>query len=404
MARKPKATDAGDAPIVETTSADSQVDTDLMAVVEATDPLTQPVEPEPVTQPASEMTEPDGKIEPKSQPARGGAGGVFIGMVLGAGIAAAAGVAVIRFAPQVASLPQGSDIGQFAADLSHLRTDLDALKASVEGLANGDTHRDDLQQAQIDDLIARLEAGSGNAATTAAQEARLTAIEAKLNSLASAPAGAAVDPAELQALKDQIAGLQSGVVASDKALALAAEAEQRLTEAREAAAALKSETEAATAATARQAALGRIEAALDRGLGFAEPLSLLGGTVPPVLADNAETGVPSLESLRAAFPDAARAALEAAINADMGASWTERVGNFLRSQTGARSLTPREGIDPDAILSRAEAALAGGDVAAALDEISTLPDAAKTAMTEWTAKAALRVEAVKALSALAAQG
>ncbi|MBV5276525.1 hypothetical protein JZU56_01410, partial [bacterium] len=66
---------------------------------------------------------------------------------------------------------------------------------------------------------------------------------------------------------------------------------------------------------------------------------------------------PSAQALQASFPDSARTALEAALRANMGESWSERVGNFLRTQVGVRSLTPRDGPDPDAILSRAEAAL-----------------------------------------------
>ena len=81
-----------------------------------------------------------------------------------------------------------------------------------------------------------------------------------------------------------------------------------------------------------------------------------------------------------AFPTAARAGLEAALRADMGSSWTERATNFLRAQTGARSLDPREGDDPDAILSRAEAAVSAGDLATALTEIAALPEPAQTAM------------------------
>ena len=72
-----------------------------------------------------------------------------------------------------------------------------------------------------------------------------------------------------QALRDQIAALQTGAVVSDKANALAAEAEQRLAEARDAAEALKTATEAATAATLRQAAVGRIGAALETAGGIA---------------------------------------------------------------------------------------------------------------------------------------
>ena len=119
------------------------------------------------------------------------------------------------------------------------------------------------------------------------------------------------------------------------------------------------------------------------------------------LGDRAATGLPSVTQLRETFPAAARAALESALRANMGESWTDRVSSFLRSQTGLRSLTPRQGDDPDAILSRAEAALATGDVAAALTELETLPDSAKPPLADWTAQARIRTEGAAALAAMA---
>jgi hypothetical protein len=126
--------------------------------------------------------------------------------------------------------------------------------------------------------------------------------------------------------------------------------------------------------------------------------------IPPVLADHAASGLPTLQSLRDAFPGVARAALDAARQADMGASWTDRITAFLKTQTGARSLTPREGDDPDAILSRAEAALASGDLPAVLAELAVLPEAAKPALTDWLAQAQLRLDAAAALTSLAKAG
>jgi len=122
-----------------------------------------------------------------------------------------------------------------------------------------------------------------------------------------------------------------------------------------------------------------------------------------VLTDNATAGLPSLQALQASFPDSARTALEAALRANMGESWSERVGNFLRTQVGVRSLTPRDGPDPDAILSRAEAALSAGDVAQALAEIATLPTPAQDALSTWRTQAQLRLDAQAALAALLAK-
>ena len=76
---------------------------------------------------------------------------------------------------------------------------------------------------------------------------------------------------------------------------------------------------------------------------------------------------------------------------------------FLRTQVGARSLEAREGDDPDAVLSRAEAALARGDIAAALDEIATLPAVGQDAMADWVALAETRRTALAAAADLAAQ-
>jgi hypothetical protein len=402
MARKPKATDDS----VEPTPAAEEIDRDLMAMVEATDPANQTLDPVPESIPEPEL-QPVAKPEPQPEPMRTppplpepsrSGGGMFVGMILGAVIAAGAGVGVVRFAPQW--LGQSSAVSTVAADpaaaqaLTDLQAQVAALSARLDALPAVDE--------TLPGRISKLE--QATPPDTAALQARLNDLSARIDALPKAVAVSAPDSAELQALRDQIAALQTGTAASDKATALAAEAEQRLTEARDAAAALTASTQAATAATLRQAALGRIGAALETGVPYVAALADLGGEVPPVLADHAATGLPALTALQAAFPDAARRGLEAAITADMGASWTERVTNFLRTQTGARSLTPREGDDPDAILSRAESALAKGDVAAALAEVATLPDPAKAAMANWTAQADLRQQAVQALTALAAQG
>ena len=76
------------------------------------------------------------------------------------------------------------------------------------------------------------------------------------------------------------------------------------------------------------------------------------------------------------------------------------LGGFLRSQLGARSVAPREGDDPDAVLSRAEAALKAGELQTALTEIETLPEEAKAAMSDWITSARMRAQAQSAVNAL----
>ena len=124
-----------------------------------------------------------------------------------------------------------------------------------------------------------------------------------------------------------------------------------------------------------------------------------GAEVPEALAALAETGVPTRAALAESFPEAARAALAAArAEAGEGAS----VSAFLRSQLGMRSLTPRAGDDPDAVLSRAEAALAEGRLSDALAEIEALPETARAAMADWAAQARSRADALVAAEALSA--
>ncbi len=78
------------------------------------------------------------------------------------------------------------------------------------------------------------------------------------------------------------------------------------------------------------------------------------------------------------------------------------MATFLRTQSGVRSLEPREGTDPDAVLSRAEAALHNADIAAALTELQGLPPEGQGAMADWVARANQRMAAAEAAAALAA--
>ena len=63
-------------------------------------------------------------------------------------------------------------------------------------------------------------------------------------------------------------------------------------------------------------------------------------------------------------------------------------------------MTPREGNDPDAVLSRAEAALVAGDLPAALAEIAALPPVAQEVLSPWVATAQTRLNAIAAVADL----
>ncbi len=154
------------------------------------------------------------------------------------------------------------------------------------------------------------------------------------------------------------------------------------------------------------ATMAELRAALDSGKPFGDlvdKLSGLGVNVPVELATVSANGVPTLAELRESFPDFARSALLASARETVQSGKSGGITGFLRAQLGARSLKPREGDDPDAVLSRAEAATAQGDLARALAEIDRLPDVAKQEMATWAARARARNDAVTAYEALMAQ-
>jgi len=201
--------------------------------------------------------------------------------------------------------------------------------------------------------------------------------------------------AEVEAAAERAAELQAQ--AEEQARIAAEQAEERARIATE-----RAEARARDAAV--REALAGLDAALERGAPFAGYLSVLGdgAEVPQPLAAAAESGVASMPELRAAFTPLARDALDASIRETVDDGITDRAVAFLRAQTGFRSLAPREGDDPDAVLSRAEAALRAGDLATATSELTKLPPAGQAVMADWMSRAEQRRNVTEAAETLAA--
>ena len=277
------------------------------------------------------------------------------------------------------------------ASVVTLQDKVAALSDQVQAL------QQDLQKAG--DRLATLESAPApqvDGQKIAVLEARIAALESKPTPIGTDSAALAQLRAEVAAIKTDGAAVVSAQVQADL------DAKVKATEAK--LAAIEQAAQSQAAATLTRAALRQIAAAMDSGAPYPAALAALTDTaLPAVLADHAATGLPSLQALQASFPDSARAALDSALRADMGESWSDRVANFVRTQVGVRALTPRDGNDPDAILSRAEAALTAGDVAQAMAEIATLPTPAQDALAAWRAQAQLRLDAQAALQALLAK-
>lgn len=385
-------------------------------------------EPQPVTERAAAEPKAAAPQVPEP-PQRSGAGSV-IGMVFGGVIAAAAGFGLSQMVPQgwpiQADTALADRLAATEARLAELTTEMAELPAPLPPIAPDFSP----VETRLDALAARLDAVEGavkgaEAAIAALPSAapvpdvapRIDALEGRLAALESLPPGSVVagggDPAAMAALRGEIDALRAELLAADgpaqsalAEIAAATEAAKTaLAEATAQAATLKAEAEAAAQAGRMQAALGRMRAALESGLPFVTAVADLqsgGAEVPAVLSAAAADGVATLAGLKDRFPEAARRALEDSLRADLGDSAVERLGSYLRTQVGARSLEPREGTDPDAVLSRAEAALSGGRLADALTELAGLPDPGKAAMADWTADAQQRLDAAAAVDAVAA--
>ena len=147
----------------------------------------------------------------------------------------------------------------------------------------------------------------------------------------------------------------------------------------------------------------RLNTALATGKAYADVLSEIAAQakidIPKILNDGAATGVTTLPELQQKFPEAARRALKASVQAEAGDSFGDKIGAYLKAQLGARSLEEKQGNDPDAILSRAEGALARDELQNAVDLLRELPEQGVAEMADWLAAAEGRLKIQAAMDA-----
>jgi len=351
---------------------------------------TAPVAESPAAAPVATPAGPGPVLAAPVAPASGG----IFRPILGGVIAAALGAGAALYL-----LPQGWQPVP-APDLRPLEQRL----AALEGRPATTAEAPDL--GPLESRMAALEAAAPPEAAPPPDlgpvEDRIAALEAALPSRITQEVAAAVDSAVAGAVDAAVAAALDSAVEAAVTAAMG-EARAALASEAEEIAASAEEVAAAQARAEALAALGELGLAADSGAPAAEALARLAalGALPDGIAAFAE-GLPTLGALQAGFAPAARAALAAAPPPE-GAGPGDRVLNFLRSQTGARSLAPRAGDDPDAILSRAEAAVRQGDLPAALAQIEALPAPSAAALAGWRAQAELRLAALAGLNALAAR-
>lgn len=350
-------------------------------------PATEPLDPPPPdTDPVAPQVTAD---TPKRT-------GTFVPLVIGGIVAGAIGFGAatyLKIGNSVDPVEFQSALGAKDRQIENLTAELDALKEQVGAV---DQRIKAVSTQGSDALASKLAAiRVATDKSLASISDRLAAIENRTTAqIATGDAGLGTLQGELDALRAAIKAqtAQSQTLATD----LGTLKDQ---------AQAKAAKEVATNKTVlARAALSQIRAAIDSGVVFDQALGNFqrysDTSVDPDLARLAKTGVPSLPQLQDSFAPAARDALASARVAEPANGTFGKLQNFLKGQLGVRSLEPKEGTGPDAVLSRAEAALGAGDVAGTLDELKALSPAGRAKMAAWEAKAKTRVNALAAADAL----
>ncbi|MFT5629081.1 MAG: hypothetical protein ACI82I_000012 [Gammaproteobacteria bacterium] len=224
---------------------------------------------------------------------------------------------------------------------------------------------------------------------------RINALEARLDDLSnragdSGSVSTAAYEAELDALRSEMENLRGTAIAE-------------LESARDQAAKIEDNAEAAARAATGRAALARIQSGMETGAPLGEALddlaAALQGDVPAALTA-VRDGTPTLAALQSDFPALARAALAIARAEGVSGESEGGLASFLRNQFDVRSVAPKDGDGADAILSRAEATLRQGRLTDTLAEVGALPEVARAELSDWISLAEARADALAAAATL----
>ena len=341
---------------------------------------------------------------------RGGARAAIV-VILGA---SASGFAIAAYLVWPRDLPALVErFERVETGLRQARAQINAVPRDIPGKLEATLER---QGARMADIAARLTAleglaaphtGQGTAAALAdlraqlaAQQARTQALTERLEQIASHRAGKT----------GQEAGTAQDI-ALEQGTGQGTGAAPRTPLADRAAPRTPPPDSTAPTQAAQAAARDLLRIALRTGAPFVSALETLDPPLPRDVAAAAGQGIPTAESLQRAFAPLARAALvrtraqtaQAAPVTDGTQSIRARISALVKERLRVRSLTPREGSDPDAVLSRAQAAANADDFAAAVGALDTLPQTAQDIFADWRRGARLRAEATRAIAAYIAQ-
>ena len=257
-------------------------------------------------------------------------------------------------------------------------------------------------------VAARIENAGGATADLqrelAALNARLQADETRLGSIdrtvGSAPGNNAPGFGDLAS---RLGGVEARLNALENQIARAADKDVQLS-LQDRLTRLESESSGeALKRAANVLALATLARAASEAMPFKPQLDAMSALAPDdaavaALAPYATEGVPTIAVLRARFPFAARAALDAERARAAGDGFLTRIWTSLTSLVSVRRVGDVPGTTSSDRLARAEADLERNDLSGALSEVRALMGAASEAMAPWLAQAQSRATVDRALA------
>lgn len=357
-------------------------------------------EPSPTVPPDTPAPEPGPDAPaPQVEPARSGGFNAAIAIPVGLALMAAGAGAVWY-------LKSGDPaLGEAQSRIAALNARIDALEGKLA--------TPPAAVAALDKRLAAMEAAvksatsASDAARAAADAARGEARKALEAPKAASGSAAPLPAVDLAPLDTRLADLEKRLPGLEAAVA-APKADARVLAERE------SRPSGAAAAASRAVVADTLTRTIERGAPFAAELAALRGLGAPedklkALEPQAAKGVASLAVLSDMFRAASPAALAAVAPKpepappaapetglwDMAAS---RVAGFVRIRKVGEPAPAGASLNPAAV----EAALARGDVEAALAAFGKWPDAARAPLQAWANAARQRAEAIAAARALLA--
>ncbi|MBW7851834.1 MAG: hypothetical protein H3C38_15180 [Rhodospirillales bacterium] len=311
-----------------------------------------------------------------------------------------AGLAGLAAAERVAAVEAGTaDLRQ---DLARLSARMDDFESALTGLRGELTALDGAAGApsagaDVQDLARRI--------AVLEEQAQASGKGPTSETVASLASDAERLGRELAELRESVETLRKTAADAGAVLRLSQRVEAAETAAREAAAQRGS-------AQALLLAVGQLREAVNRGEPFAAELRALGAILDgddaaggelEKLARHAAQGIPTRSRLIAAFPDLAGRIVRAGLGPDRDGWWRQTVQRLASLVTIRRTEGEAADRSTAAVVARAEAKLATGDLAGAVAELGALEGPALETAGPWMADARARVAADRALSDLTSE-